>query len=247
MNFTGKKILVVDDEFDLREIITSEFEFQGAIVFQAENVTAAVKILENEEINLVISDIRMPGATGVDLLDMMKVKNVAIPPIVLITGFADITLEDAFNRGAEALINKPFKLDDLIETSSRLLLTPDIRWNQKVEISEEKLEVTFKGTLSESIKRGDILLGRGGMSVHIDGNRERIDLNDMIQFEFKFDDVKISGAGVCRWVRGHESESHARIYLGLEFHYLQAATLEFVSSHVGQNKILPFIPAQPQR
>lgn len=244
MDLNGKMILVVDDELDLREIIASEFEFQGAKVFQAENVSAAIKVLESNSIDLVISDIRMPGATGIDLLDMIKTKNIIIPPIVLITGFADITLEDAFNHGAEALINKPFKLDDLIETSFRLLQTPLKRWSSEITDSKEKLSLSFSEKFSEVIGKGDLLIGRGGVSVHFDGVRDRIDVNDRIEFEFKFSDITVSGIGICRWLRRHETENQSRTYLGIEFYYLKKQSLELVSHFIGQNKTLSFIPAQ---
>lgn len=246
MDMNGKMILVVDDELDLREIIASEFEFQGAKVFQAENVSAAIKVLESNSIDLVISDIRMPGATGIDLLDIIKTKNIIIPPIILITGFADITLEDAFNRGAEALINKPFKLDDLIETSFRLLQSPSERWAGEITESKEKLSLSFKEKFSDVIGRGDLLVGRGGVSVHFHGIKDRIDVSDRIEFEFMFSDITVSGVGVCRWVRGYETENRTTTYLGLEFYYLKKQSLELVSHLIGQNKTLSFIPAQPQ-
>lgn len=247
MDMSGKSILVVDDELDLREIIASEFEFQKAQVFQAENVAAALKILESNHIDLVISDIRMPGATGIDLLDMVKVKNISIPPVVLITGFADITLEDAFNRGAEALINKPFKLDDLVDTSFRLLLTPSERWSKEVNDSSESLHLTFDKNFSDVMNKGDFLVGRGGLSVHFDGVRDRIDINDRVQFEFIFKDMTVSGVGICRWLRGHESGNHSTTFLGLEFCYLKKPSLDMVSNLIGAKKMLSFIPAQPAR
>lgn len=247
MDMNGKSILVVDDELDLREIIASEFEFQGATVYQAENVAAAVKILEDNHIDLVISDIRMPGATGIDLLDIVKTKNISVPPVILITGFADITLEDAFNRGAEALINKPFKLDDLIETSFRHLLSPSERWSAEIDESSEILQLSFDQNFSEVMNRGDLLIGRGGLSVHFDGERDHLDVNDRLRFEFKFKDMTVSGVGICRWLRGHETESQTTTFLGLEFCYLKKPSLEMVSSFIGQKKTLPFIPAQSHR
>ncbi len=247
MDMLGKSILVVDDELDLREIIASEFEFQKASVFQAENVAAAIKILEDNRIDLVISDIRMPGATGIDLLDMVKAKNISIPPVILITGFADITLEDAFNRGAEALINKPFKLDDLVETSFRLLLSPTDRWSQETQDSSEVLQLKFPKKFSEVMNTGDFLVGRGGVSVHFDGIRDRIDVNDRIKFEFEFTDMTVSGVGICRWLRGHETASESTTFLGLEFCYLTKPSLDIMFTLIGKQKNLPFIPAQPSR
>ncbi len=62
----------------------------GANVSQAGNIMAADGILKQKQIDLIISDIRMPGGTGVDLLKTVKARNILNPPVILITGFADI-------------------------------------------------------------------------------------------------------------------------------------------------------------
>ena len=243
INLKDKIILVVDDELDLREIIASEFQFQGAQVFLAENVAKALIVLENNKIDLVVSDIRMPGATGIDLLDMMKKKNMAIPPLILITGFADISLEDAFNRGAEALVNKPFRLDDLVETSYRLLLSTNERWSMEINNPLEKLSLNFKNTFSETMNSKDLLMGRGGMSLKFNEPKDYIRVNDRIQFEFTFKDTVINGVGICRWIRTQDSDNGCTTFLGLEFYCLQKSSLDIISNHLNQNSPLPFIPA----
>src|SRR5665647_59379 len=126
----GKTILVVDDEVDLRDIVASEFEYMGAVVHQAENIAVAQKLLNAQNVDLVVSDIRMPGGTGIDLLAFIKNRDVFDPPIILITGFADITTEEAFNKGAEALLNKPFKLDDLIKLAVKYTSPLEERFNE---------------------------------------------------------------------------------------------------------------------
>src|SRR5690606_8059363 len=117
-----KTLLVVDDEADLREIISMELEYFGATVYQAESVSKALEVLNNHSIDLIISDIRMPGSTGVDLLKTVREQNVSLPAIILITGFADLDISEAFALGAEALVHKPFNIDELLDLVSGFLL-----------------------------------------------------------------------------------------------------------------------------
>jgi CheY-like chemotaxis protein len=115
----GIKILVVDDEPDLREIISSRFQMEGSHVTLAENGESALKILERNDFDAVISDIRMPGKSGTELLEVLKATQntspkKALPAVILISGFCDLAHKDALARGATALLVKPFDLDDMI-------------------------------------------------------------------------------------------------------------------------------------
>ena len=72
-------------------------------------------------IDLVISDIRMPGASGLDVLATLHSANQPVP-VVLMTAFGDRqTHEQALKMGEAALIDKPFELDELLSLANRLL------------------------------------------------------------------------------------------------------------------------------
>ena len=115
MNFSDKKILVVDDEPDLREITAFEFEHRGAKVVMASGGHEALSIIMEDQIDLVISDVRMPEGSGEELLNAMVEKNLLKnTPIVLVTGFADLTREQAIDRGALEFY-KPVKWSHVIE------------------------------------------------------------------------------------------------------------------------------------
>lgn len=103
----GRSILVVDDEVPLREAIAFDFKRKGYQIYQAPNGKEAFNTLQREKIDLVISDIRMPGGDGIELLTRAREANIRIP-IILITGYADITPEDALKKGAQAVFSKPF-------------------------------------------------------------------------------------------------------------------------------------------
>lgn len=115
----GKRILVVDDEPDLREITAFEFEHKGAKVFTADGGYEAMELLKKESYDLVVSDVRMPEGTGEELLDSMaESKILTKTPIILVTGFADITREEALERGALELFFKPVKWANLLVCAS---------------------------------------------------------------------------------------------------------------------------------
>ena len=229
----GKTLLVVDDEVDLRDIVSSELEFMGAHVFQAENVAAAQKILATHKIDLIVSDIRMPGGTGIDLLDGVKRHNVNVPPVILITGFADITTEDAFNKGAEALLNKPFKLDDLIRMVVRYTSPYSNRFSE---------EGGAKKRIEPSLTDGDLKVGRGGIAVKLDTNGKKFEIGEVVSFDFVYDDQTYKGEGVCRWFRPTDQGAR-QATMGLEFVNLTHETLDHFKAIHEDQKTISYIPS----
>ncbi len=223
----GKVLLVVDDEVDLRDIVASELEFMGAKVFQAENIATAQKVLSQNKIDLIVSDIRMPGGTGIDLLDSVKARDAINPPVILITGFADITVEDAYNKGAEALVNKPFKLDDLIKMVLRYTSPFDERFK------EEGTAQKNVAAISPQIK-----FGRGGFTMEISTEGKRYDIGDAVNF--KVDDFQ--GVGVCRWLKAVDNISH-RALMGIEFMNLNDPSFKHFKTIYAAGTIVPYIPS----
>jgi DNA-binding NtrC family response regulator len=107
------KILVVDDEVDLQEILCDELKLAGADVFSASNGADALNLIASEgPFDVILSDIRMPGGNGLDLLqEVMKLR--PRPVVVLVTGYADTTEAEAKKLGAAAVLEKPFILNKI--------------------------------------------------------------------------------------------------------------------------------------
>lgn len=112
---TGKTILIVDDEDGIREIVILELEMHGCRVLQASGGQEALGILQRERIDAVLTDVRMPGGNGLDLLDHARALKPA-PEVFLMTGYSDISAEDAKARGAAGTFQKPFALQHVVET-----------------------------------------------------------------------------------------------------------------------------------
>ena len=114
-------ILVVDDELSMREFLKILLEKEGYSAITASDGKKAVKEIENEKIDLVISDIRMPGMGGLELLDTIKKSKPSLP-FIMVTAFA--SPEDAvqaMKHGAYDYLTKPFKVDEIKEIISSAL------------------------------------------------------------------------------------------------------------------------------
>lgn len=233
----GKNLLVVDDEIDLRDIVASELEFMGAKVYQAENVNKAIEVLKNNSIQLVISDIRMPGGSGIELMKSIKAANVYIPPVILITGFADISVESAFNEGAEGLMSKPFRLDDLIQAAVRYTLPVEKRFQEQIHFDKE-IKLGFQENFANALSLRKMALGRGGMTLAVPLDEVKSEAGEVFRFELKFEDITLSGVGICRWWKSVDIHSAV---IGFEFFQLNPESLDFLKNHWGE-KLLPFIP-----
>ncbi|HDI46038.1 MAG TPA: sigma-54-dependent Fis family transcriptional regulator [Candidatus Omnitrophica bacterium] len=119
MNPQELKILVVDDDPGLLETLTDALELEGYGVTTARAGEEALQILDEEEVDLVITDIKMPGLSGMELLKVIKEKNQSLPVIVM-TGFASLeTAIEAIKQGAYDYITKPFEIEKFLHTVSK--------------------------------------------------------------------------------------------------------------------------------
>ena len=116
-----KTVLVVDDEPDLTEIISFPLDQLGLKAIRAHSGTEAWKIFEeHKNIDLVISDVRMPSGSGIELLKKIRLQNAHIP-VILMSGFADVMEDEAKNLGASVLLQKPMELSEIGAWVQKLL------------------------------------------------------------------------------------------------------------------------------
>lgn len=114
-------ILLVDDDDSFRKVTRQVLEDRGLRVYDAANGKEAAAILGIANVQLVLSDVRMPVMHGIDLLHYIKTNAPKIP-VMLMTGFADtIEIKEAYEIGANGFINKPFTIRDLESTLNEVL------------------------------------------------------------------------------------------------------------------------------
>ncbi|ADK84593.1 response regulator receiver protein [Desulfarculus baarsii DSM 2075] len=115
------RILVADDEDALRELLKRFLETKGHQVVLAQDGREALKLFREQPFDLVLSDVRMPGLDGLQLLAAVKDINPRTP-VVLISGYGDIeTVVTALKAGAENFLAKPIRIDMLRRVVSQSL------------------------------------------------------------------------------------------------------------------------------
>ena len=115
------RILVVDDESSMRQLLEIALSKEGYRVTAAHSGQDAVTRLKKDSYELVISDIRMPDMTGVEVLRYVKELNNEIP-VIMITAYASTeTAVEALRLGAYDYVTKPFKIEELKNTVSNAL------------------------------------------------------------------------------------------------------------------------------
>jgi DNA-binding NtrC family response regulator len=116
-----ENILIVDDSPDTLEVIQRNLISKGYTVFTAPGVEEGMEILESTVIDLVVTDFKMPKASGFDLIKFVR-ENLKNTEIIMITGYASIEgAVKALKIGAEEYLAKPFTDDELFAAVKRAL------------------------------------------------------------------------------------------------------------------------------
>ncbi|RLC48217.1 MAG: two-component system response regulator [Candidatus Cloacimonadota bacterium] len=166
MNIIDNKIdtiLVIDDEKDIRTAIKDYLELRGYRVITAKDAIEATKLLDREVFSLIISDICLQGMSGLDLLHLIKEKEIDIP-LILMTGYGDMEkVMDAFKNGAYDFITKPFDMNEMFISVKNAVDKQRLKWENiqyrlhleemvkkrttQLKIAYKNLEDMFLGTV----------------------------------------------------------------------------------------------------
>ncbi len=151
------RIVVVDDEPAQRELIGGFLTKQGHEVFAAASGPEALAYVTNRQVDLVLSDCRMPGMSGPELLSGIKAVNPEIP-LVLMTAYGTVeTAVQAMKDGAADYLAKPLDLEELLvrlaRVTERSRLRSEVRDLQARLVERHRLE----GIIGESGRMQDVL------------------------------------------------------------------------------------------
>ncbi len=150
------ELLIVDDEEYIRKMLSRHFTYLGYGINLAENGLAALEVLTQKRIDVVISDIKMPKMTGVELLRVVRTE-FPMTRVVMITGY--VTLQNALDcmeNQADDVVFKP--LTDLgeLETAVDHSLSRILNWRRKLRILHgmRSLEMSMKGDHTAALTNG---------------------------------------------------------------------------------------------
>ena len=147
MKFT---LLIIDDEKNIREGLAANFEMDGYKVKLAENGKQGLEFLAKGDIDLVITDLRMPGISGEEVLRKVTTETPGVPVIVL-TGHGSIdSAVDAMRNGAYDFLTKPLNLDQLSLIVKRALEARELSLQHKQLKNEVEKEHVLDNIIGKS-------------------------------------------------------------------------------------------------
>ncbi|RPE13301.1 response regulator [Chitinophaga lutea] len=118
------RILVIEDDVLMCRALTLMLSKQGHTITIAQNGKDALKFLQETQFDLIITDLMLPFASGMELISRLKMNELqGNTPVMVVSSVAhEKTIQDAFNLGADDYLKKPVTPSELISRVNRLLL-----------------------------------------------------------------------------------------------------------------------------
>ena len=214
-------VLVVDDEPLLRDILSEWLEFEGYRVLTAEDGEDALRVMETNPVEAIVTDVRMPKMDGLTFLKELHRSGNSVPPAILVSGHTAIAPREAYGLGVEAILSKPFTADQLVSAVRHVFTRREELWRGSAEAAvRQDLQATF-ATVAGARQDGKLAFGRGGFCVSAIANF----IEGPLRFALHFseDELRIAGLGMVRWSESGEGQ------IGVEILCLEAECLELGS------------------
>lgn len=122
-----KHILIAEDEEALRTSLVEFFSSVGYVVHSAQDGSKAIELLSEHRFDAVLTDIRMPTKTGIDLLNRIergRQKGQPSPKVIIMTGLLEEGEAYLKSLGASAVLEKPIRLQKVVQTVEEVLNQP---------------------------------------------------------------------------------------------------------------------------
>jgi len=235
MELKEASVLLVEDEPVLRELMGAWIgRVMGKVICAADG-TEALSLLAAHKINLIISDVRMPVMDGVALIKQINEAHGPKPRVIFITGFSDLTLREAHDLGADAILEKPIRREELLHEAQRSLTEPDELWREPPTGTALMHLKTDYESLAAAVREKRIAFGRRGFCIAGASTLHTGPVD--FALGFKADHRIISGQGTVRWTAPQDKQA------GVEITHLDDAARAWMINLVQRDQPLPFIPA----
>lgn len=171
----NQKVLVVDDEPGICEVMAFQLEHGGAEVKTAESVEEAMALFLSWKPNAIVSDVIMPGESGIDLLKKVRDVDTNVA-FVLMTGYSEKESREIYRYGVDGILNKPVRGETIINELQSLLSRKEF-WLEGNDPQESSLKNFLpQDTLKIEFGRGGALIGSSSVLANV-GEIIRISLD----------------------------------------------------------------------
>jgi CheY-like chemotaxis protein len=235
MELNKATILLVEDEPFLREAMGAWLKRAARRVIRAENGEDALRALAANQIDLIVSDVSMPVMDGLTLLKKVSQGKTRKPSVILISGFTDLSLRQAHELGAEAILEKPVRREEFLGALRRSLVEAEELWQkQPAAAPTMKFHASFS-SLEVALDKKGIAFGRRGFCIESAGDLHVGPVKFAVNF--KADRLFLSGEGIVRWIAPQEGQA------GIEITHLDDVSRGWVVDLLKHSGSLAFIPA----
>ena len=143
------KILVADDDKNLRRVLANELSDKGFEVGEADSGLKAVDLLEKYEYDVLLLDLNMPGLNGLDVLKQMKTMEIPTETVILTANATVSTAIEAMKLGAYDFLTRPFNVVELVEVvrkafEKKELLNENIHLKAQIKRQAEDRKIVTK-------------------------------------------------------------------------------------------------------
>jgi CheY-like chemotaxis protein len=239
MQLAEATVLVVDDEKVLCEIMSAWFKRYAGRALRASDGQEALRLLAENRVDVMISDVRMPVMDGVALLRAVAASGASRPRLIFVTGFADLSSRDAYDLGVEAIVEKPLERDHLLKAVQHCLTERNELWRQPLEFMPDTVVQESFASMEAALHRQQIAFGHGGFCLY---TRRRL-REAPIHFElvFQAEDTIVSGEGMVRWSEPAQNLS------GVEILHLDDKSRGWIAELAENKKLEAYIPRSPNQ
>ncbi|MCD6320558.1 MAG: sigma-54-dependent Fis family transcriptional regulator, partial [Candidatus Desulfofervidaceae bacterium] len=149
------RLLIIEDDSTMRFALSELLSQRGYEIVEAADAEAGLKVVQKEEIDLAIVDIKLPGMNGLEAISLIQEKDASLP-VIIITAYGDKKKAlEALKKGAYDYFTKPFKMEEIEIVIKRALekrrLEKEIRTlRQQIEVGQEFREIIGQ---SEAMKK----------------------------------------------------------------------------------------------
>ena len=151
MNLRKENVLIVDDDYDMLELLYRNLKVLNYHTYKASSVTEAIEILKSAEIDLLITDLQMPGINGIELIRYAREHYPQVPKLV-ITGYPSVaSAVDSVRSGAVDYLVKPFTSDELKKAVAHAFENKSPRKeNRQTSIVKKEIPQNYAGMIGNS-------------------------------------------------------------------------------------------------
>ena len=155
MSEGGRRVLVVEDEDEIRERIVRILDYEGYDARGASSVREGLRVSQEFQPELVISDILMPNANGLDLVSVLRSRSeTRLTPVIMVTALSEREWQRCFMElGADDYISKPFSADELLNAVKAQCRKLDWREAEQAVNTARRAGYVFEGRVFDPVQR----------------------------------------------------------------------------------------------